>query len=411
MRRVVVTGIGFLSPIGDDIQTLKESILENKSGVKVMQEWQEEIAGIATIIAAPIANQDYKDIPRKYRRSMGKVAMMSAKSMQKAIDDSGLDEVQIQDLRTGLSFGSTMGANETLMEWISSVYNSKSFKGQNSMLFLKAMSHTVSANLAAMFTIKGRNIPTCSACTSSSQAIGTGYESVKYGMSDIMFVGGAEGLHYLSEGVFEVIGATSTGYNENPKLTPKPFDRDRDGLIIGEGAGTLVLEEYEHAKKRGAKIYAELIGYATTCDGNHLTTPSREGMENVMNLALENANLTPEDIGYINAHATSTKKGDIEESHATYEIFGKNVPISSTKSYMGHLLGGCGVVESIISIMALNEHLLPANKNLENIDPQCANLDYIREHREEDITYVMSNNFAFGGINTSLIFSKINKSI
>jgi len=406
-RRVVVTGIGFLSPLGDDIPTLKESILQNKSGVKVMESWQEEISGIATIIAAPIAEQDYKDIPRKYRRSMGKVALMSAKSMQSAIDDSGLEQSHIQDLRTGLSFGSTMGANEALMEWISTVYTNKSFKNQNSMIFLKSMSHTISANLAALFTIKGRNIPTCSACTSSSQAIGAGYESVKYGMSDIMFVGGAEGLHYLSEGVFEVIAATSTGYNDNPTLTPKPFDRDRDGLIIGEGAGTLVLEEYEHAKKRGAKIYAELRGYATTCDGNHLTTPSREGMGNVMNIALENANLSPKDIGYINAHATSTQKGDIEESHATYEIFGKNVPISSTKSYMGHLLGGCGVVESIISIMALNEKLLPANKNLDNVDPECADLDYIREHRDTSIEHVMSNNFAFGGINTSLIFSKI----
>lgn len=406
-RRVVVTGIGFLSPLGDDIPTLKESILQNKSGVKVMESWQEEISGIATIIAAPIAEQDYKDIPRKYRRSMGKVALMSAKSMQSAIDDSGLEQSHIQDLRTGLSFGSTMGANEALMEWISTVYTNRSFKNQNSMIFLKSMSHTISANLAALFSIKGRNIPTCSACTSSSQAIGAGYESVKYGMSDIMFVGGAEGLHYLSEGVFEVIAATSTGYNDNPTLTPKPFDRDRDGLIIGEGAGTLVLEEYEHAKKRGAKIYAELRGYATTCDGNHLTTPSREGMGNVMNIALENANLSPKDIGYINAHATSTQKGDIEESHATYEIFGKNVPISSTKSYMGHLLGGCGVVESIISIMALNEKLLPANKNLDNVDPQCADLDYIREHRDTSIEHVMSNNFAFGGINTSLIFSKI----
>ncbi len=407
MRRVVVTGVGVLSPLGDDILALKEALVQNKSGVKVIKSWQEEMSGMATIIASPIAEQDYKDIPRKYRRSMGKVAMMSAKSMQNAILDSGLEEHHIHNLKTGLSFGSTMGANESLMEWISLVYSNRSFKGQNSMIFLKSMSHTISANLAAMFGIEGRNIPTCSACTSSSQAIGAGYESVKYGMSDIMFVGGAEGLHYLSEGVFEVIGATSTGYNDQPHLTPKPFDRDRDGLIIGEGAGTLVLEEYEHAKKRGAKIYAELTGYATTCDGNHLTTPSRKGMKNVMNLVLENANLSPKDIGYINAHATSTQKGDIEESHATHEIFGNTTPISSTKSYMGHLLGGCGVVESIISIIALNEKLLPANKNLDNVDPECADLDYIREHRYEDISHVMSNNFAFGGINTSLIFSKI----
>ncbi len=407
MRRVVVTGIGFLSPLGDDIPTLKDNLIQKNSGVKIIESWSQELDNMTTLIAAPVAEQEFKDIPRKYRRSMGRVAQMSARSMQNAIDDSGLEEPQIQSLRTGISFGSTMGANESLMEWISTVYTNRNFKSQNSMIFLKSMSHTITANLAAMFGIKGRSIPTCSACTSSSQAIGTGYESIKYGMSDIMFVGGAEGLHYLSEGVFEVIAATSTGYNNRPELSPKPFDANRDGLIIGEGAGTLVLEEYEHAKKRGAKIYAEITSYATTCDGNHLTTPSREGMGNVMSLALQEANLTPDKIGYINAHATATKKGDIEESHATHTIFGSKIPISSTKSYMGHLLGGCGVVESIIAMMSLNEGLIPANKNLDNIDSECADLDYILEHRDDPVEYVMNNNFAFGGINTSLIFSKV----
>jgi len=407
MRRVVVTGVGFLSPLGDDMITLRDNLIEKKSGVKVIKSWQEEMSGMSTIIASPIEEQNFKDIPRKYRRSMGKVAMMSARSMQKAIADSGLEEEQIRDIRTGISFGSTMGANESLMEWISSVYTNKNFKQQNSMIFLKSMSHTVSANLSAMFGIRGRSIPTCSACTSSSQAIGAGYESIKYGMSDIMFVGGAEGLHYLSEGVFEVMGASSSGYNDRPEFTPRPFDSSRDGLIIGEGAGTLVLEDYESAKKRGAKIYAEIKGYATTCDGAHLTTPSREGMSSVMNLSLKDANLTPKDIGYINAHATATIKGDIEESHATHSIFGNKTAISSTKSYMGHLLGGCGVVEAIISIISLNDRLLPANRTLKNIDKECANLDYLFEHRDDNIKYVMSNNFAFGGINTSLIFKKI----
>jgi 3-oxoacyl-[acyl-carrier-protein] synthase II len=407
MKRVVITGLGFMSPLGNDIPTLKNNLKEQNSGVKVIESWSEEMNDMNTLIAAPIAGDDFKDIPRKHRRSMGRVALMTARSMQSAIDDSQLEKNHIQNIRTGISFGSTMGANETLMEWISGVYANKNFKQQNSMIFLKSMSHTIVANLGAMFGIKGRSIPTCSACTSSSQAIGVGYESIKYGMSDIMFVGGAEGLHYLSEGVFEVIAATSTEYNDNPHLTPKPFDANRDGLIIGEGAGTLVLEEYEHAKKRGAKIYAEVKGYATTCDGNHLTTPSREGMSSVIKLALEDAKIDADKIGYINAHATATQKGDIEESHATYSIFGNKTPISSTKSYMGHLLGGCGVVESIISLIALNDAFLPATKNLDTIDEACADLDYILEHRHTSIEYVMNNNFAFGGINTSLIFAKI----
>jgi len=407
MRRVVVTGMGFLSPLGDDIPTLKENIIQKKSGVKFIESWNQDMDEMATLIAAPVAEQNFKDIPRKYRRSMGRVAQMAARSMQTAINDSGLNDIQVQNPRTGISFGSTMGANETLLEWIGSVYANKNFKGQNSMAFLKSMSHTISANLAAMFEITGRSIPTCSACAASSQAIGVGYESVKYGMSDIMFVGGAEGLHYLTNGIFEVISATSTEYGDTPSLTPRPFDANRDGLIIGEGAGTLVLEEYEHAKKRGAKIYAEIKSYATTCDGGHLTTPTREGMSSAMRLALDEANLSADKIGYINAHATSTKKGDIEESHAVHSLFGNKTPTSSTKGYMGHLLGGCGVIESIISMMALNENLMPANKNLDKVDSECADLDYIFEHRSDSIEYVMSNNFAFGGINTSLIFSKV----
>jgi len=407
MRRVVVTGMGFLSPLGDDIPTLKENIIQKKSGVKFIESWNQDMDEMATLIAAPVAEQNFKDIPRKYRRSMGRVAQMAARSMQTAINDSGLNDTQVQNPRTGISFGSTMGANETLMEWIGSVYANKNFKGQNSMAFLKSMSHTISANLAAMFGITGRSIPTCSACAASSQAIGVGYESVKYGMSDIMFVGGAEGLHYLTNGIFEVISATSTEYGDTPSLTPRPFDANRDGLIIGEGAGTLVLEEYEHAKKRGAKIYAEIKSYATTCDGGHLTTPTREGMSSAMRLALDEANLSADKIGYINAHATSTKKGDIEESHAVHSLFGNKTPISSTKGYMGHLLGGCGVIESIISMMALNENLMPANKNLDKVDSECADLDYILEHRSDSTEYVMNNNFAFGGINTSLIFSKV----
>ena len=407
MRRVVVTGVGLLSPLGNDIESLKNGIINNISGVKYMHQWEEEMNDISTLIGAPIAEQNFTDIPRKHRRSMGKVALMTTRSMQDAIKDSGLEETEVQNPRTGISFGSTMGANESLMEWISTVYKHNGFKGQNSMMFLKSMSHSVLANLAATFGVIGRAIPTCSACTSSSQAIGVGYESIKYGMSDIMFVGGAEGLHYLEVGVFEVMGATSTGFNQNYTSTPKPFDKNRDGLVVGEGAGTLVLEEYEHAKKRGAKIYAELKGYATSCDGSHLTTPSRKGMNSVMKASLADSGLNPEDIGYINAHATATLKGDIEESHATHTVFGNKTPISSTKGYMGHLLGGCGVVESIIGLIALNERLIPASKNLEVVDDACADLDYVMENRDDKVKHIMSNNFAFGGINTSLIFSKI----
>jgi len=351
--------------------------------------------------------EDYKSIPRQDRRAMGRVALMAAKTMQDAIADAGLSPEVVSHPRTGIAFGSTMGADEVTFEYITEIANNKSFRGQNSMDFLKIMSHTVAANMAAMFNIRGRNLPTCSACTSSSMAIGAGYESIRFGKCDVMFVGGSEGGHVLNAGVFEIMGATSTRYNETPEASARPFDAARDGLVTAEGAGTLVLESYEHAVARGAKIYAEVIGYATSCDGEHITTPSREGMEQVMRLALEDAQLAPDAVDYINAHATSTPKGDIAESHATYAVFGDKTPISSTKGYMGHLLGGCGAVESAIALIVLQKGFLPANMNLEQVDEACAPLDYIREHRYGKAAIVMNNNFAFGGINTSLIFKKM----
>jgi len=405
MRRVVITGIGMLSPLGNDMESLKSSLEAMHSGIRRVEEWG-DFEGVETRVCGLVAWDDYKAIPRKDRRSMGRVALMAAKTMQDAIDDSGLSPGQVSHPRTGIAFGSTMGADEEIFPYITEIANNKSFLGQTSMGFLKIMSHTVAANIAAMFNIRGRNLPTCSACTSSSMAIGAGYESIKYGMSDIMFVGGSEGAHVMNAGVFEIMAATSKAYNDTPERTPRPFDSERDGLVTAEGAGTLVLESYEHAKARGAKIYGEIIGYATSCDGEHITTPSKEGMEQVMRLALEDAGIAPGAVGYINAHATSTHKGDIAESQATYAVFGGQTPISSTKGYMGHLLGGCGVVESIIGLISLHSGLMPANKNLEAVDPECAPLDYLFEHRYGNHTVVMNNNFAFGGINTSLIFKK-----
>ena len=405
-RRVVITGVGVLSPLGNDIGALQEGLESSRSGVVHVESWS-EYKDFKTRVCGLVDWNNYKEIPRKSRRSMGRVAIMAAKTMLDAVADSGLNEEQISNPRTGISFGSTMGSDEALFKSIGEISKNMTFVGQNSMSFLQFMSHTVAANIAAMFKIRGRNIPACSACTSSSMAIGIGYESIKYGMSDIMFVGGSEEAHPYNAGIFEIMAATSTQYNDTPDQTPRPFDSGRDGLVTAEGAGTLVLEEYESAKARGAKIYGEIIGYATSCDGEHITTPSSEGMEQVMRLALDDAGITPDQVGYINAHATSTPKGDIAESHATYAVFGDKTPISSTKGYMGHLLGGCGVVEAIISLISLKSGLLPANKNLVQVDETCAALDYIFEHRYGDHDTVMNNNFAFGGINTSLIFKKI----
>ncbi len=405
MRRVVITGLGLNSPLGNSYNELLESLKDEKSGIVYIPEW-EEIKNLGTKVAGIVKDVDLKKIPRKYRRSMGRVAQLAAVSTTEAISDAGLSEELLSTPRCGLAFGSTMGGNETMFEYVPEVKEKMSFRGQNSMAFLKMMSHTVAANLAQMFGIKGRNIPTCSACTSSAQGIGAGYESVKYGMSDIMICGGSEEHHYLSAGVFDVMAAASTKHADAPHLSSKPFDESRDGLVVSEGSGAIVLEELEHALARGAKIYGEIIGYATSCDGSHITTPSKEGMSQVMQSSLDDANLNADDIEYINAHATATARGDIAESHATYSLFGSNTPISSTKGHMGHLLGGCGVVESIICLMALRESFLPKTMNFKTLDPDCAPINVLGKNTTKNVSIVMNNNFAFGGINTSLIFKK-----
>ncbi|EDZ62823.1 3-oxoacyl-[acyl-carrier-protein] synthase [Sulfurimonas gotlandica GD1] len=405
MRRVVITGVGLNSPLGNSYDELYESLKNEKCGIEYIPEW-EEIDHLGTKVAGIVKDVDLKSIPRKYRRSMDRVAQLSAISTADAIADANLAQEIISSKRCGIAFGSTMGGNETLFEYVPEVKQSMSFRGQNSMAFLKIMSHTVAANLAQMFSIKGRNIPTCSACTSSAQAIGAGYESIKYGMSDIMICGGAEGLHYLAAGVFDVMGAASTKHNDEPELASRPFDESRNGLVLGEGSGAVVLEELDHALARGAKIYGEVIGYATSCDGEHITTPSKEGMMQVMETSLEDASINAQDIDYINAHATATQMGDIAESNATFSLFGSKTPVSSTKGHMGHLLGGCGVVESIICLIALNKSLLPKTMNFKNLDKECANINVLGENMQKDITIAMNNNFAFGGINSSLIFKK-----
>ncbi len=404
-RRVVVTGVGLNSPLGNSYNELFENLKNSKSGIEYIPEW-ENVKNLSTKVAGRVKNIDFKQIPRKYRRSMDRVAQLCAISTTEALEDADLPEEIRISKRCGLSFGSTMGGNKTMFEYVPEIKENMSFRGQNSMGFLKIMSHTVSANIAQMFSIKGRNIPTCSACTSSAQAIGAGYESIKYGLSDVMICGGGEEHHYLSAGVFDIMNAATTKHNHEPEIASRPFDESRDGLVVSEGSGAIVLEELEHALARNAKIYGEIIGYATSCDGEHITTPSQNGMKQVIETALEDANIDAFDIEYINAHATATKKGDIAESHATYSIFGDKPFVSSTKGHMGHLLGGCGVVETIICLIALNKSFLPQTLNFKKLDPECAPINILRKNMEKNIIIAMNNNFAFGGINTSLILKK-----
>jgi 3-oxoacyl-[acyl-carrier-protein] synthase II len=406
-RRVVVTGIGLCSPIGNDLAAVSDALRHDRHGIRKKPEW-DSIQQLATRLAADVTDLDLSKLPRKKARTMGRVSLLATYASERAVAEAGLDEATLQSGAVGLAYGSTHGSSSTLEEWCRSLFEHEGFTGLASTSYLKFMSHTCAANLALFYGIRGRIITTCSACVSASQAIGYGYETIKHGLSEVMICGGAEEMHFSHAGVFDIMFATSRNFNDQPELSPRPFDARRDGLVVGEGAGTFVLESYERAKARGAHIHAEILGYGTNCDGTHVTSPSVQGMGGAMRLALADAGVGPERIEYINAHATATEVGDICESQATHEIFGARVPVSSTKGFTGHTLGACGAIEAAFCVAMMREGWLAPNRTLDEVDPRCAALDYIgKVPREARTEIVMSNNFAFGGINTSLILGKV----
>lgn len=407
MRRVVITGIGLISPIGNSLSEVTNALLQSRHGICAMPEWS-AVGNLLTRLAAPAQPWSTALMDRKHLRSMGRVAQLAAIATHHAIQDAGLSETVLTSGKTGISYGSTHGSTSELENFCHALFVNHSLRGLAGSAYLKIMSHTTAANLAQAFGVRGRIIPTNSACVSASQGVGYGYENIRHGMQNVMLCGGAEEMHFVHAGIFDILYATSSKYNDTPERTPRPFDRDRDGLVVGEGAGSLILEEYEHAKKRNALMYAEVIGYGTNCDGEHVTFPSVQGMAGAMRLALEDAQLEPQDIEYINAHGTATEVGDIAESLATLEVLGARVPISSTKGLTGHTLGACGAIEAAFCIAMMREGFLPPTRNLEHVDERCAALDFIQhECRQTKPSIVMTNNFAFGGINTSLILKKV----
>jgi 3-oxoacyl-[acyl-carrier-protein] synthase II len=404
-RRVAVTGIGVVSPIGDTFPETLAALRAGKHGITRMPDW-DGIPHFTTRLGAPARAHQVGGISKKLSRTMGRVALLSTVATSEAIADAGLAAEEIHSGSVGLAYGSTHGSSSASEAWVRKLVTG-GFLGLASTTYLKFMSHTAAANLALYFGVKGRVMSTCAACVSASQAVGAAYEAIKLGVSDVMIAGGAEELHFSHAGVFEIMYATSRAYNDAPDNSPRPFDAKRDGLVVGEGAGTFILEEWERAKAKGRRIYAEVVGYGTNCDGTHATNPSSEGMSRAMQLALEDAKLAPGDIHYVNAHATGTVIGDAAESHAMGRVFGGRVPVSSLKGQLGHTLGACGTIEAALSIAMMREGFIAPTRNLEEVDPNCAPLDYVREMRERSLAVVMSNKFAFGGLNTSLIFRRV----
>ncbi len=405
-QRVAVTGIGLASPIGNSLDEVSAALQEGRHGIVAHPEW-DSIGSLSTRLAADVQDVRFLQHSRKKMRTMGRVALLADYATQVAIEGAGLDQELLSSGRVGLAYGSTHGSSSAQEDFCTPLFKNRDFKGLGGSLYLKFMSHTCVSNLAQCYEIRGRAISTCAACVSASQAIGTGYEHVKHGLQEVMICGGAEEMHYSHVGVFDLLYATSTRYNERPGESPRPFDAERDGLVIGEGAGTLVLESLERARRRGAQVYGEVVGYGTNCDGSHVTRPSATGMAGAMRLALEDAGLSPDDIQYVNAHATATRAGDVAESQATRKIFGRPVAISSTKGHTAHTLGACGALEAAFGMMMMREGFVPPTRNLRQVDPECAALDYVRgEPRPLALDTFMTNNFAFGGINTSLIIRR-----
>ena len=406
LNRVVVSGIGGISAFGRDWASIQAAFKQGRNAVQNMG-WQGQYPDLEAQLGAPIEGYaPPAHWTRKQLRSMGRVSYLCVDAAEQALADAGLlGDERIKDGRMGVACGSSTGSTQDIRDVGELLITGKS-QNFSANTYVRMMPHTTAANIGIFFGLTGRIIPTSSACSSGSQGIGYAYEAIKYGMIEMMLAGGGEEFCPSEVYVFDSLYAASRRNNE-PAKTPRPYDAGRDGLVIGEGAGILVLESLVHAQARGAKIYAEIVGYGANSDGSHVTRPQKATMQRCMALALEDAGLEPAQIGYVNGHGTATEQGDIAETQATEALFGSRMPISSQKSYLGHTLGACGALESWFSIEMMNSGWFAPTLNLDHIDPRCGRLDYIRgQGREIDTDYVMNNNFAFGGVNTSLVFKR-----
>ncbi len=402
MRRVVVTGRGVVCPIGNNLKETTESLKQGKSGIVFAPEYEE--VGMRSHVHGAVKLNPKELIDRKVYRFMGDAAAYAYLSMQQAIDESGLEPDEVSNERSGLIVGSGGASTENVV-LAADTLREKGIRRVGPYMVTRTMGSTTQACLATPFKIKGVSYSISSACSTSAHCIGNAYEMIQYGKQDVMFAGGGEELHWTLSSLFDAMGALSTKYNETPEKASRAYDANRDGFVIAGGGGMLVLEELEHAKARGATIYAELIGYGATSDGYDMVQPSGEGAARCMRQAMEQANAK---IDYINAHGTSTPVGDLRELQAVKEVYGDAMPpISSTKSLTGHSLGAAGVHESIYSLLMLEHDFMAASANIEELDPEAEGMPVIRERVDNaGLEVVASNSFGFGGVNTTLVFKR-----
>lgn len=411
LNRVVVTGIGAVSPYGVGVPVFLKQLFAGESAVVNMEdEWSPAINDLMCYVGAPLSEPlNEKDIPRKFRKTMGKTAIISYLAVKEALTISDINETSLSSGKLGVSFGSSTGSAESTERFFVEHLNTKSARSLPSGIFFQVMSHSSAANIAQAFNICGRVVSPNSACSSSAQAIGIAYEMIKCGQQDIMLCGGSDELHVTTCASFDMVQAASYKYNDNPSSTPRPFDKDRDGTVCGEGAGCIILESESSAKQRGATIFGEVIGFATNASGVHMAHADRNSIVHCMQDALKSAKLNPSDIDYINAHATGTIIGDGSEAEAVKQVFkSQNVPVSSLKGHFGHTLGASGVLELIGVLHMMKTDILVPTLNLNEPDDQCSGVNHVKSTVTKRINTIIKNSFAFGGINTVLIIKRYN---
>ena len=401
-RRIVVTGMGIASCLGNDLDTVSAALRAGRAGIRFLPDHAER--GLRSQVGGAVELDLEAAIDRKLKRFMSDAAAYSYVAMRDAIADAGLDEAAVSNPRTGLIAGSGGGSSEWQVE-TADILRERGVRKVGPYMVPRTMCSTVSANLATAFKIKGVSYSLSAACATSAHCIGAAADLIRLGAQDIVFAGGGEDLHWTMTVMFDAMGALSTSYNETPATASRPYDANRDGFVIAGGGGMLVLEDYDHAVARGARIHAELIGYGVTSDGADMVAPSGEGAVRCMRMAMEGVDRP---IDYLNTHGTSTPLGDVTELGAVREVFGDAVPpLSSTKALSGHSLGAASVHEAIYSLLMLRDGFMAGSANIETLDPRCEGFPILRESRDAQLRTVMSNSFGFGGTNATLVFGKL----
>lgn len=409
-RRVVITACSAISPIGHGKEQIVESLLKGVSGVTQLREDELISRFIHSRVYGTVSYPIAYDFARQHRKTMGPVAYYACQTAKEVLAQAGLPPEFVTGGRLGIAFGSIHGSPTVQRDIYKIFFNAKdkaTYQGIGAVDYLKSMVHTTAVNISKMFGITGRIISSGTACTTSSQSIGYGFEAVKYGLQDAMLCGGADEYDTITVAVFDNLLACSTAFNDEPQRTPRPFDRARDGLVVAEGAGAVMLEEYEFAKKRGATILAEVIGFACNSNGGDLILPNLDGITKTLQLGLENAKINASEVDLVSAHATATKMGDIIEAQAIGAVYGKDPSVVALKSYMGHTMAACGAVETVMTLYMMQEGFIAPTLNLEDVDERCAMIRHVPKLIERKVNTAAIQNFAFGGVNTSLLIRKL----